>query len=154
MSLPLSTSCIRSGVRLLSAIYRFTCDLLSPASKATLSEAHKFGPTWAELFFDGLPAFLFTASNFIWYAFAFSLGRICSRWQLESTIKIMAVSSSMSRTIQGMVSTPARWLAWQRRCPATISYPPSRRGRTMAGVITPYSLTLSTILSISSSSRT
>ena len=44
-------------------------------------------------------------------AFAFSLGKICSRWQLLSTIRIIAVSSSISRTMQGIVSTPARWLA-------------------------------------------
>ena len=47
------------------------------------------------------------ASSFILYALARSLGRISSRCRLESTIRIVAASSSIFRTMTGIVSLPA-----------------------------------------------
>ena len=47
------------------------------------------------------------ASNFIAYALAFSIGLICSRWILASTMSMMAWSSSTSRTCTLILSSPA-----------------------------------------------
>ena len=112
-----------------------------------------FGATCTEVKSVRIP-WRFIASNFILKAKALSLGRSVSLCRLESTIKIVAASSSISRTITGMVSLPASSEAWWRRCPAIISYPPSGRGRAIAGVITPNCAILSTVFCMASSSST
>ena len=71
-----------------------------------------------------------------------------------STIMIVAAFRSISRTMTGIVENPASSQACLRRCPAMSSYPPSSRGRAMAGTKTPYSRMLSTVCCILSSSRT
>lgn len=54
---------------------------------------------------------LFIASIFILYAKALSLGEMCSRCKLESTIKMVAASSSIFLTMTGSVSSPAIFAA-------------------------------------------
>ena len=112
-----------------------------------------FGSSWPEV--ASLAPWCLMASNCIFRALARSLGRIFSRWLvLSSTICVMACSSVRSRTIQGISTKPASSLAFWRRWPDTISYPPSSRGRTIAGWVTPLSRTLDTMAFISSSLRT
>ena len=55
------------------------------------------------------------------YACARSEGRMFSRWMLLSTMRMVAVSSSICRTMQGMAESPANSLPCLRRCPAMIS---------------------------------
>mgnify|MGYP006993168738 CR=1 FL=1 len=45
-----------------------------------------------------------------------------SRWMLLSTMRMVAVSSSIRRTMQGMAESPASSLPCLRRCSAMISY--------------------------------
>ena len=67
---------------------------------------------------------------------------------------MVAASRSRSTTSQRSVSKPASSQARFRLLPETSSYLTSSFGRTVAGVITPRSLTLSTSCIISSSSLT
>ena len=64
------------------------------------------------------------------------------------------VVSSVSRTMAGIVSSPARWTARQRRSPITSSNRPSASGRTTTGCSSPTSWIDSTSSSIASSSNT
>ena len=68
----------------------------------------------------------------------------------EATIMIMAALRSMSWTMTGIVSRPASSQACFRLCPAISSYPPSSRGRAIAGTRAPYSRMLSTVCAIAS----
>ena len=77
-----------------------------------------------------------------------------SRWILLSTIIIVAASSSNSLTLPGMVCSPANSPPRFLRCPAISSYPPSGRGRALAGTRTPYSRMLSAVSFMRSSSST
>ncbi len=80
-------------------------------------------------------------------------GGISSRWlRLSSTICVMASSSVRLRTIQGISAYPASSLAFWRRWPTRSHSRHPSRGRTIAGWVTPLSLTLDTIARISSSS--
>lgn len=96
----------------------------------------------------------FSASYFILYANAFSLGSTRSRWILLSTIRITASSSVSSRTSTGIFSMPIFSHAILRRCPLINSKLPSPLGRASSGVSTPYSRMLSISSSSSPSSAT
>ena len=78
-----------------------------------------------------------------WYAEASSRGFSCARWRFSSSASRSMASSGVSLTIAGMLSSPARWLARQRRSPMMSSNfvpsSPVSAGRTTIGCRTPNS---------------
>src|ERR1700751_4683772 len=66
------------------------------------------------------------------------MGVSCPRATFSTNPSNSVSRSSAVRTTAGTVSRPASRAARQRRSPATISYPPTPRGRTSSGWITPW----------------
>ena len=145
-----------SGISSVRRIYRCICLALS--STCWLRRASdltpKSVPTGRKLSFDGLPGIRFMASSRILYAKAFSLGRMVVLWKLDSTMNTVASSRSISTISQRRLSIPASSQARSLRCPDRSSYLPFSFLRTVAGVITPFTLTDSTRFIMSSSSLT
>lgn len=64
---------------------------------------------------------------------AHSEGRMLLRWRLLSTMTMVALALSMSRTMIGMAVRPASLQACLRRWPAMISYPSLHSGADKTG---------------------
>ncbi len=79
------------------------------------------------------------SSSSCWYAAASSSGLSCTRWMFSSSASRSMASSAVRRTIAGMVSSPARCEARQRRSPITSSYSPRPSSRNTMGCISPNS---------------
>ena len=74
--------------------------------------------------------------------------------QLKDIVTVVYYDTDEYIKITGMVSKPASSQPRFRRCPEINSYPPSTRGRAIAGTRTPYSRMLSIVSCIVSSSLT